>query len=600
MAAKLFGWAGLAVKIFLVLFAVFIFFFTYNKFLIDHSLKSLEFSLINIEEGAVVGVDDVLKHIAVEAVVTNNFRDSMKLEYVRTTLSRVGDLSDAKALVSSMIKTRRAKGGVALNVLDKIALKFDNFKNFVLSLGRRKSPAYLINAFGEAKRLFNQKDFDSAKKKFQEIARYGYGTSFGRSASLYLKNIEIYRERRKRIDELLKDIEIIKEPENLQRFYFEIANLYMSILEYKKSEDFFNKALVIAPKTEVAQRAYFGLGFTKKMQGRLTEASQILDSFAKEFPQSKLVLQTKLELADIFRRQAKHDDAARYYYSLAKEFKDSPLVDVILFQASAIYRFDLGKLQEANKILLELFKNYPASELLDDAKKFFERTGLLWEETQLSLPDRVTLSLIKSAPPLSQLLKLAERGAVWYALYMIEGSIKQALLQKKKKGDVLTIERTAKFLTRWVNYRINQFVESFKQFKFSLEDFIVEFPKEGWVEVRVVIGIAGFKWKSYALGKMYLKQIKQPYQMWEEERTPRRWVVFDIQESKIGPVKLPHVVANYLIKKAEATFNKKQVFWQRRLKITPYIGIWEGPLKYDPVELRKRLQEIERYKKAIR
>ena len=307
-----------------------------------------------------------------------------------------------------------------------------------------------------------------------------------------------------------------------------------------------------------------------------------------------------MQLADIFRKQAKYDYAAKYYYSLAKEFKDSSLVDLILFEASAIYRFDLGKLQEANNLLLELFRDYPASELLDDAKKFFERTGLLWEGTELSLMDRIMLGMVKTVPPLSQLLKLAEQGAIWYALYMIEGSIKQALLQKKKKGDILTIERTAKFLTRWVDYRIAQFVESFKQFNLSLEGFVIEFPKEGWVETRVAIGIGGFKWESYALGKMHLKEIKEPYKMWEEEESPRKWVVFDIQEAKIGPVKLPYVVTNYLIKKAEATFNKKQVFRQKKLKINPYIGIWEGPVKYDPVELRKRLQEIERYKKAIR
>jgi hypothetical protein len=235
MAAKLLGLGGVVVKIFLVLFAVFIFFFTYNKFLIDHSLKSLEFSLSNIEEGTVVGVDDVLRQITVEAVVTNNLRDSVKLDYVQSTLGRDGDLADAKALVSSMVEARKKKRGILLNILDKAALKFDDFKNFVLSLGRKKSPAYLAAAFEEAHRLFNQKDFAGAKKKFEDINRYGYGTSFGRSASIYLKNIEIYEQRQKRIDELLQVTKTIEEPQDLQRFYLEIANLYLSILDYKEA-----------------------------------------------------------------------------------------------------------------------------------------------------------------------------------------------------------------------------------------------------------------------------------------------------------------------------------------------------------------------------
>ena len=600
MTAKLLGLSGLALKIFLILFAVFLFFFTYNKFLIDHSLKSLEFSLSNIEEGALVGVDDILEQITIEAIADNNIRDSVKLDYAKSSLARKGRLDDTEQLLSSTIDSKRKKRGALLNTLDKVAFKADDLKNFVLSLGRKKSPEYLSNAFEQAKDHFDKKNFVNAQRLFREINRYGYNTSYGRLAALYLKNIEIFQQRQKKINQLLETSINITEPEELQKLYFEIGNLYMKNLEYDKSNIYFNKALKAMPKTEIAQRANFSLGVTKKMQGKLAEAEEILDNFTKEFPQSKLVLQTKLQLADIFRKQAKHDEAARFYHSLAKEFKDSPIADVILYEASCIYRFDLGKIEEANQLLLDLLKDYPASDLAKDAKKLFSETGLLWEEKKMGLKDRITLGIVRATPPLNKLMTLGEQGAVWYALYMIEGSIKQCLLQQKKKGDILIIKRTDEFLTRWVMHRIEQFLESFKQFNVDLQEFVIEFPKDGWVEVRVTISIGKTTWKSYGLGKMYLKKVSQPYKLWREEKSPLYWVVFDIQEAKIGPVKIPKVITDAMLKKAEATFNKKQIFRQEELKITPYIGIWAGEVKYDRQTLRRKLQEIESYKRAIR
>jgi len=49
----------------------------------------------------------------------------------------------------------------------------------------------------------------------------------------------------------------------------------------------------------------------------------------------------------------------------------------------------------------------------------------------------------------------------------------------------------------------------------------------------------------------------------------------------------------------EATFNKKQIFEQERLLITPRMGVWAGKVKYDRRTLEERLEEIERHKKGL-
>lgn len=598
MNTRLLHLSGLALKIFLIIFAVVLFFFTYNRFLVDHSLKNLETSLANIEEGNLVGVDYILEHATIEAVTSDNLRETAKLEYVQTAIDRKEITEDTKIILSSMIEVRREKRGLLRNLLDRLNSKFNEIKNFILTFGKRKPASYLSSTLREATRLFKAKDFERAKELFNEVVRYGYGTSYARAAEVYIKNIEDRVRTQESINKLLASLDKIETPTEKQIIYYRLANLYMSISEYEKAEEYFNKTITTAKKTEVAQKAYFGLGFTKKMEGKLDEALNIFNKFLGEFPESKLTLQTRLQLADIFHGQERYEVAAQEYYRLAKEFKDSPVADVALFQASCIYRFDLGKLDEANKLLAELFRDYPASDLIEGAKKLFPNIGQLWGEGLMTEQEKLTLAIAKSTPILNLLMRLAEQGAVQYAFYMIEGSIKQSLLQWKDKGDTLVIIRSDEYLTNWVRYRLKDFEKQFKNIGLSLEDFVIEFPRKGWVAVSMKIGIGNVKWKSFALGRMYLKEIDEPYRFWEDERTPRKWVVFDIKKAQLGPIVIPNVISNHLIKKSEATFNKKQIFWQERLRITPYTGVWAGKVKYDRKEQQKRLEEIEILKKT--
>ena len=598
MNTRLLQLSGLALKVFLIIFAVSLFFFTYNRFLVDHSLKNLETSLANIEDGSLVGVDYILEHATVEAATKDNLRDMAKLGYVQTAIAREEITEDTEIIISSIVKVKRQKRGTILNFLDRLNAKFNEIKNFILTFGKRKPASYLASTLREATRLFKAKDFVRSKELFSEVVRYGYGTSYGRAAEVYLKNIEDRAKTLQNINKLLASLKDIDTPTEQQIIYYRLANLYMSIEEYKEAEEYFNKTISTADKTEVAQKAYFGLGFTKKIEGKLDEALKVFNNFLDEFPESKLTMQTRLQLADVFHGQERYEMAAQEYYRLAKEFKDSPIADVVLFQASCIYRFDLGKLDEANRLLAELFRDYPASDLIEGAKKLFPNIGQLWGADQMTEKDKLILAIAKSTPILNLLMKLAEQGAVQYAFYMIEGSIKQSLLQWKDKGDILVIIRSDEYLTNWVRYRLKDFEKQFKHLGLALEDFIIEFPRKGWVAVSMKIGIGKIKWEAFAVGRMYLKDIDEPYRFWEEERTPRKWVVFDIQKAQLGPIVIPNVLTSHLIKKSEATFNKKQIFWQERLRITPYTGVWAGKVKYDRKEQQKRLEEIELLKKV--
>jgi len=589
---------GLPIKIFLIFIGVGTFFFAYNKFLIDDSLRGLEVSLSRVNEGQIIGVKDILQQVVVEAALADDVKDLSQLEYVNNILDKTPEVAEASVFLSSVIRGKKIKRGAVFNALDKVALALKGFTDAALSIGRRKSTEELEESFKEAKKLYDLKDFVSAKKIFKEIVRSGQGTSYSDLASIYVQNIQTYMDKEKEIAALLDEIKDLSEPEQRQKAYYDVAMLYVQANQYDKAEIYFNKALG-SKESELVQKAYFGLGFSKKIQGKIDEAKDIFDSLVEQSKDSQVYLKAKTQIADILNEQDKPLEAAEVYNSLVKDEGDSPLGSIFLFLESTTHALGTGKIEEADKLLAKLIIDYPASTIIEEAKLILEQRNIDLFEEELSLRDRITLSAFKNIPPLRLILKVAKAGATYFALYMIEGSIKQALLQNKNEGDVIMIERTDEFLTNWVRERLELVPESIGNFEVKLTNFRIRFPRNGWVEITGIVEIGDKQLEAYVSGEMFLKKIIDPPMMWEEELSPQVWVVYEIREAKIGNYNIPLVLANEMLDDGEATFNKKQIFEQERLLITPRMGVWAGKVKYDRRTLEERLEEIERHKKGL-
>ena len=144
---------------------------------------------------------------------------------------------------------------------------FNELTSFVLRAGKTKTEQELAQDFTAAEELFNKKDYINAKKIFKEIALFGSSSTYGRLASVYLSNIDEIIENKEKINKLLKEVERTRDKKELQNLYYEIASLYMAISEYDSATSYFDQAIKVEPKSRLAEKAYFGLGFTKKIQG---------------------------------------------------------------------------------------------------------------------------------------------------------------------------------------------------------------------------------------------------------------------------------------------------------------------------------------------
>jgi len=590
---------SLLIKIFCIVFFAFSFLVVYNKFLIDDSLRSLEVSLDRYNEGEIIGVKDVLKSVIVETALADDTKELAQLEYVNNILDDPKASDEVQVFLSAVVREKKRERGLVLNTLDKVVSKFNDFTNVALSFGKRDSLIELEKNFKEAKSFYDNRDFSQAQKLFLDIKRKGQGTSYSELSSVYLKLIESNLKKAKEIDSLLDKLKVLSDAEEISNVYYKIAALYMEIGQYDKAEAYFEKVVTDSRQEDILKKAHFNLGFAKKIQGKIDEAKDVFESLTKEFTDPEALVKTKIQIADIFKKQNKSAEAVNIYSSLIENVGDTSLAGVVLFAESSSLSLDMNNTEESEKLLTVLFRDYPASDIVEEAKKIMEFSNLQSLEKPLSFRDRIMLTAFNRIPTLRLVLNVVETGAVYFALYMIEGSIKQALLQQKEKGDILVIERTDEFLTNWVNERLEIIPESIGNFRVSIENFNIDFPRDGWVEIKTTGYLGTRQFEGYALGQMYLKKILDPYSMWEEEDTPQVWVVFEIKEARIAGYNIPLVIANEMLNKAETTFNKKQIFKQEELQITPTMGVWAGEVKYDQRTLEKKLEQIEALKKGL-
>jgi len=578
-----------------------LFFLYYNKFLISHSVKALEVSLESIAQGELEGIDDLVGSYSKKAVVEGDEADVARYDYITTTfLLGRESMADVESLLDDLLGSEKGRRSKALRILDAITIRvtraFTYIKNTIVSFGRRSSDEELSSSLERAVTLFKDKRFKAAEKLLKEIIIYGRGTTFAKLAEVYRERIRQHETLLKKEKKILKVIAREKNPVILQRLYYNLASLHVETDNYEKAGEYFLKAIRYLPESTVAQRAYISYAYLNKISGNLERAREILDEFLKNFPDSAFIIYAKLQIADILRRE-KDLAAARYYYALAEEFRASRLSPLVLFQAACIYNFDLGKRKEAFQILAGIIEDYPASRPAQKIDRVFLEETI---EQKLDIKDRLILAIWKTAPPFKQVMNLVEKGSVWYALYMIEGTIEQALQQEKRKGDLLTIERDSQFLTEWVKERIDVFLENLEDYDAGLEDFAISFPRRGWILTQGVVSLQDKSWNSYVLGKMYLKRQEDFESEVGEEYSRKKWVVYEVTEARMGKINVPTVVINEALKKAYATFNKQQVFDIENMVISPTIGIWEGEVLYDRQTLKKKLEELEEYKKLIR
>lgn len=578
------------------------FIFIYTGFIMDSSTRILNIAFREIPKDN-VSIETIPDILPIN-LLQGNENEVISYDYLKSSVEigrGIQSSGEIEAVISYLLRERKKEKKILYSldiVVSRIYDVFSQIRDSFVSAIASKPKSYVENTFKEARDYFSLRELDKAKKLFKKVILYGWGSKYYNLAKVYLEKIRYYSKLKDKADTLEEKISVIDDKKYLQQVYYLLGNIYTEIGNYDKGEYYFNESSRLSFDTSLVARSKLMVGYVEKLRGRYEYAKNYFEKFIDEYPESSWVIFAKFQVADILRKTKKLKESAQYYYNIAKEYHEDKLSPLAMFYSFNIYYYELKNKDEASNIYHELISKYPASNIVTNVFKEFEfneGTGWVKKEKQRNILKKIekTKENIWEKPPFSYIGEIAKKGGVLYALYMIEGSCKQAISQGKDKGDILRIEVDADFLTNWVNYRLNIFSRKYEKLGLSFSNFSIDFPYSGWVSVRGRVAIGRYNWDVYVLSRIYLKKVSEMDFDFGIQYPWDIWVVFEVKEARLGKLNVPRKIIDKALREAESVFNNKQIFNIERIETNPVITIWEGKVRYTHEELKRRLREIE-------
>ena len=471
-------------KVITVLVAVVIFFVSYNRFLIDHSLEVLRFSLDEVSKAKTVkeaeGLDMILDYALLNEVANRKIDSSnvAGLEFAKSVIPKAKasrQLEDVEFALKGLIEKKTQERGVILNSLDKVASRaiaglgylryMPSMMKGKLIRGQEADMLLLEKALSlekqwkldEAKKLYEdfinkypkykdiafvklhlgytfQKlgDRISSKAIFKDLIGKYYGTKEGKIAQqLFDKEKECAGLLDDR-ENLLKKISSLISKEELQDAYYSLGVISMKMLDFDKAEEAFRKVVEIDPSTYLATKAKFNVGWNYKFQDRLDESKATFEEIVKESPQSTLASDSQYQIADTYYKAGKYEEAATQYKEVAEKSEAKEMASIAQFQAGTTYLYDLDNAKAAKEAFDKVREKFKATRLSEYTKKKIDRVGQGYRNYGFKLIRNGSYD-----EALSEFMKAAEinpddgmvfsgLGLVYTFLYKYEDAVKNA------------------------------------------------------------------------------------------------------------------------------------------------------------------------------
>lgn len=407
----------LSVPILIIILAI-AFFFTYNTYLIDHSLETLKFSLNKVssaqtvEEAQHLNIllgEVLIKEVSAEKLDTANVAN---LEFSQNIISeaKINDqLKDLRLILSNVVKAKEAKRSTILLRLDALNKKMKD----ALAM------AY-ISIYGKAKRgtaevsdlsLLNQArifesswqmdkavtsyqafierypdykdagwvklrlgyaylktgDLKDAEKIFSSVAKEYIGDEEAQVAEKFLaKTKEIKRSSRER-QVLLDKVKAAKTDDEKQKIYYRLGVIDTYNLNLSSAREFFKKAIELDPKSLLAQKAEFNVGWSLKFQNDLEKSALVFEDVINIYAKGDIVLNAKYQLADTYHKSGRYEEAIAVYKKIAQDYKDKPIAPLAQFQAGYSYLYNLSDPVKASEAFKTLNAEFSSSALANYA-----------------------------------------------------------------------------------------------------------------------------------------------------------------------------------------------------------------------------------------
>ncbi len=403
----------LSVPILIVVLAI-VFFFAYNTYLIDHSLESLKFSLNKVSSARTVEEAQNMKMVLSEALIKEVSAEKLEttnvvnLEFSQNIISeaKVNDqLKDLRLILSNVVKEKESKRSALLLKLDAINEKVQRglSKLYVRIYGKAKKVGVEVrdlslldkartlesnwqiedaisnyNAFiksypdykdiGWAKlrlgyaylKIGNLKD---AERFFSFLAREYAGGEEALVAKTFLVKIKEIKKSLKERESLLDKIKTAKTDDERQKIYYKLGVINTYNFNLGSARDFFKMAIEMDPKSGLAQKAQFNIGWSLKFQNDLQKSTLVFEDVINIYAKGDIVLNAKYQLADTYHKSGKYEEAIAIYKKIAQDYKDKPIAPLAQFQAGYSYLYNLNDPLQASEAFKTLNTEFSSSTL---------------------------------------------------------------------------------------------------------------------------------------------------------------------------------------------------------------------------------------------
>ncbi len=225
-----------------------------------------------------------------------------------------------------------------------------------------QSPQICQAKFALAEIYENKKDFESAKKQYEDIISYYYYSSYADEARIkigkLLKQKQKYSEalpyfeqvyNRKRTDLMSKEINDLTFEQSL----INIADSHMKKGNINSAINYFQRYLDLFPKGQFADQALYALAkiYSTKKADEPGKAIDYLLRLETDFPESSFMYDMTKDLANIYFKEENYESAIDYYKkSLAYSTDLTEERPIISSQIIRCY-YRLGNIQTADKLL---------------------------------------------------------------------------------------------------------------------------------------------------------------------------------------------------------------------------------------------------------
>ncbi len=402
----------LAGPIIIIFFAI-AFFFTYNTYLIDHSLESLKFSLNKVSSAQtledaknikIVLGEVLIKEVSAERLNTTNV---VNLEFGQNiiTEAKVNDqLKDLKMILSNVVKEKESKRSAILLKLDALNEKvqrgwiklssgmrgrvkrgtaevkdlsvldaarkleaewqlqeaISNYNAFMKKYPEYKDIGWVKLRLGYA--YLKAGDLKESEKLFSSIFQEYLGGEESLVAQKFLVKIKEIKRSLKERESLIAKAETLTGEER-QKIYYKLGVIDTYNFNLGSAREFFKKIIEIDPTSLLAQKAQFNIGWSLKFQNDLEKSALVFEDVITAYAKGDIVLNAKYQLADSYHKSGKYEEAIAIYKKIAQDYKDKPIAPLAQFQAGYSYLYNVNDPAQASETFKTLNTEFSSSAL---------------------------------------------------------------------------------------------------------------------------------------------------------------------------------------------------------------------------------------------